>query len=108
MRVRLRLQRFGRKSVPYYRVVVASASAKRDGKFLEIVGLYQPLVTKGKQFDLYEDRVRYWLSQGAQPSALVRDLILKTEALREPYLLRYVSKKKKPSKKSNNFQKPSV
>ena len=70
MVVRLRLQRFGRTHAPFYRMVAANARAPRDGKFLEILGTYNPLANKDgmKEIRLKEDRLKYWLGVGAQPS----------------------------------------
>jgi len=70
MVVRLRLQRFGRKHLPFYRMVAAEAKAPRDGKFLEIVGTYNPVAnSKGiKEIRLKTDRLKYWISVGAQPT----------------------------------------
>ncbi|CAJ1960642.1 unnamed protein product [Cylindrotheca closterium] len=70
MVVRLRLQRFGRTHAPFYRMVAANARTPRDGKFLEIVGTYNPLANKEgmKEIRIKEDRLKYWLAVGAQPS----------------------------------------
>ena len=78
MVVRLRLQRFGRTHSPFYRMVAANAKAPRDGKFLEIVGTYNPIANKKtgvKEIRLKTDRLKYWLSVGAQPSEMVSKLI---------------------------------
>lgn len=70
MVVRLRFQRFGRTHTPFYRMVAANHKAPRDGKFLEIVGTYNPIANKEgvKEIRLKTDRLKYWLSVGAQPS----------------------------------------
>ena len=71
--VRLRLRRMGAKKAPFYRVVAADATSPRDGRFIEILGHYNP--TKDPQIiELKEDRVKYWLGAGAQPSDTVRSL----------------------------------
>ncbi|CAM9533621.1 unnamed protein product [Heterosigma akashiwo] len=77
MVVRLRLQRFGRKDRPFYRVVAADSRSPRDGKFLEIVGTYNPITSKEgvKEVRLNGEKVRYWLSVGAQPSKRVEWLL---------------------------------
>ncbi len=77
MTVKLRLQRYGTKKRPYYRIVATSSSVKRDGKFLEIVGLYHPLVKEGSQVRLEKEKIETWLSKGAQPSDTVRNLLSK-------------------------------
>ncbi len=74
--VRLRLRRVGRKKQPSYRVIAADKEAPRDGRFLEIVGFYNPR-TEPATIRLKEDRVFHWLSNGAQPSDSV-EKILKT------------------------------
>ena len=76
MAVKIRLQRGGAKHAPHYRVVIAEASARRDGRFVEKVGTYDPCnKDEGKQLNLVLERVDYWLSVGAQPTDTVRSLI---------------------------------
>ena len=68
MSVSIRLSRGGAKKRPYYRIVVADSRASRDGKYLEQIGTYNPLLPKdsGERVKLNEDRARYWLGVGAQ------------------------------------------
>ncbi len=73
MAVRIRLTRLGKKKKPYYRVVVANGSTPRDGRFLEVVGSYDP--SAESKLTVKEDRVNHWLSVGAQPSETVRRLL---------------------------------
>ena len=70
MAIALRLSRGGAKKRPYYRIVAADSRSPRDGKYLEQIGTYNPLLAKDspERVKLYEDRVRYWLGVGAQPS----------------------------------------
>jgi len=70
MAIALRLSRGGAKKRPYYRIVAADSRAPRDGKYLEQIGTYNPLLAKDspERVKLNEDRVRYWLGVGAQPS----------------------------------------
>ncbi|KAK2079675.1 hypothetical protein QBZ16_002070 [Prototheca wickerhamii] len=77
MVVRIRLARYGRKAFPFYRIFVADARAPRDGKHLEIVGHYNPLPGQdgNKHLGLNLDRIKYWLSVGAQPSNTVSRLL---------------------------------
>lgn len=77
MAVKIRLARGGAKKAPYYRVVVANATAPRDGDFLEKVGTYNPMLSAQdpNRITLKSDRVLYWLSQGAQPSDRVAKFI---------------------------------
>ena len=70
MSVSMRLSRGGSKKRPYYKVVVSNSRAPRDGKYLEQVGTYNPLLAKDspERVKLVEDRARYWLGVGAQPT----------------------------------------
>lgn len=74
MSVKIRLARQGAKKAPFYRVVVANSRSSRDGRFIEHIGVYDPTRTPAEvRFKM--DRVDYWLSQGAQPSDTVAQLI---------------------------------
>ena len=79
MAVRLRLTRVGGRKDPIWRVVVADQRSPRDGRFIETVGQYNPQ-TQPSTIKIDEDRVREWLSKGAQPTATVRKL-LKTQGI---------------------------
>ena len=79
MAVRLRLTRVGGKKDPIWRVVVADQRSPRDGRIIETVGRYNPQ-TDPSTITIDEDRVRHWLSQGAQPTDQVRKL-LKTQGI---------------------------
>ena len=70
MAIAIRLSRGGAKKRPYYRIVVSDSRSPRDGKYLEQIGTYNPLLAKdsGERVKLNEDRARYWLGVGAQPS----------------------------------------
>ena len=74
MAVKLRLTRVGSKKNPVYRIVAADSRSPRDGKFLEIVGRYNPQ-TDPSTIELDEEKVRKWLSKGAQPSQTVKRLL---------------------------------
>ncbi len=74
MAVHLRLLRMGAKKRPFYRIVAADSRRARDGRFLEIIGTYNP-ITKPAEVSLSEDKVTTWLDQGAQPTATVRSLL---------------------------------
>jgi small subunit ribosomal protein S16 len=74
MAVKLRLTRVGSKKNPIYRVVAADARAPRDGRFIEIVGRYNPQ-TDPSTIDLDEAKVKDWLSKGAQPTEAVARLL---------------------------------
>ncbi|MFQ5426360.1 MAG: 30S ribosomal protein S16 [Gaiellales bacterium] len=79
MAARIRLARVGSKKNPIFRIVVADSRAPRDGRFIEIVGRYNPQ-TDPSTIEVKDDRVRDWLSKGAQPSNAVRR-ILKTQGI---------------------------
>ncbi len=70
MSISIRLSRGGAKKRPYYRIVVATSRSPRDGKYLEQIGTYNPLLAKDNadRVKLVEDRARYWLGVGAQPT----------------------------------------
>ena len=76
MPVRIRLARHGEKKRPFYRIVVADQENPRDGRFLETVGTYNPLPDPAV-VDLKNERVKYWMDQGAKPSDTVRNLLKK-------------------------------
>lgn len=79
MSVKIRMKRFGSRQRPYYRMVVMDTNAPRDGRALEEVGLYHPIEPEDKQISLKEDRIREWISKGAQPSATVKRILNKHE-----------------------------
>lgn len=74
--VRIRLRRMGAKKKPFYRLVVAHKDSPRDGRFIEIVGTYDPR-TQPETVELKTDRVNHWLSTGAQPSESVGRILRK-------------------------------
>lgn len=82
MAVRIRLARLGRKKRPFYRIVVANSEAKRDGKFLEVVGTYDPM-QEPAAITIKHDKLQVWLDRGAEPSATVRSLMAKCPAAAE-------------------------
>ena len=79
MAVRLRLKRTGRRNRAYYRVVAMDARVKRDGKAIEDLGSYDPEAPAEAKTRLKVDRVQYWLSVGAQPSAPVAAILRKAK-----------------------------
>jgi small subunit ribosomal protein S16 len=76
MSVRIRLARYGAKKRPFYRIVVADIESPRDGRFLENLGTYDPLKVPAEVV-LHNERVQYWLDQGAIPSATVNSILKK-------------------------------
>ncbi len=76
MAVRIRLARGGRKKRPFYRIVAAYSESPRDGRFLEVLGTYDPLKDPA-EIKLDQEKVKKWLERGAKPSQTVRSLIAK-------------------------------
>ena len=76
MAVKIRLARHGAKKRPFYRIVVADSEFPRDGRYLENVGTYNPLIDPA-EVTLKSDRIQYWINQGAKPSDTVRNLLKK-------------------------------
>ena len=82
MAVKIRLTRMGSKKKPFYRIVASNSVSPRDGRFIETVGTYNPLVAEN-QVTLKEDRVLAWLADGAQPSDTVRNILSKEGVLKK-------------------------
>lgn len=78
--VKIRLRRTGKTKQPSYRVVVADSRAPRDGKFIEIIGHYNP-IRQPKVLEVKADRARYWLSVGAQPTETASKLLQRVNVL---------------------------
>lgn len=76
MAVKIRLQRFGTKKRPFYRIVAADSRTKRDGRYLEIIGTYNPL-TEPAQVKIDEVKAQKWLQEGAQITDTVKNLFTK-------------------------------
>ena len=80
--VKIRLQRFGSAKKPFYRIVAADATVKRDGSFLEILGTYDPNKNEN-QVKLENEKVLNWLNVGAQPTDTVKTILKKAGVLKE-------------------------
>ena len=76
MSVKIRLRRMGTKKAPFYRVVVADSRSPRDGKFIEEIGYYNPLVNPA-EIKLDGEKAKEWIANGAQPTETVRALLKK-------------------------------
>lgn len=74
MSVKIRLARYGKRNDPFYRVVVACKDKPRDGRFLEVVGTYDPN-NKKEKIKVDKERVNYWTSKGATPTETVANLL---------------------------------
>ena len=81
--IKLRLRRTGAKKRPSYRIVAAEHSSPRDGRFIEILGHYDPL-TEPATVKVNEERAKYWLSVGAQPSETVAGLLKRAGVIATP------------------------
>ena len=78
--VKIRLRRMGAKKAPFYRVVVADSRFARDGRFIEEIGYYDP-TTNPSVVSIDADKAKQWLSNGAQPTDTVRELLKKASVL---------------------------
>ena len=78
MAVKIRLQRYGAKKRPFYRVVASESKSPRDGRFLEIIGTYDPLT---EVVNVDSDKIEKWLSNGAKPTDTVKSLFKKYKVL---------------------------
>jgi len=79
MAVRIRLTRLGKKKKPFYRIIVADSECARDGKFLDIVGTYDPM-QEPAEITINDDKLQNWLGKGAVPTTTVKSLIKKNTA----------------------------
>ena len=104
MAVKLRLRRLGKKKQPIYKIVAADSRSPRDGKFIEAIGLYNPL-TNPATLDLNADRALYWLENGAQPTDTVRNLLSQKGVLLEKHLKQKGASEEKIREEKENFQK---
>ena len=100
MALKIRLARGGAKKRPFYRIVIAEASAPRDGRYVERVGTYNPMVPKDhdQRLTLKAERITYWLGQGAQPTERVQKM-LAGAGLAEAPVIREQPKKSAPGRK---------
>ena len=106
MAVRIRLSRGGSKKRPFYRVVAADQRAPRDGRFIEKLGTYNPLLPQDHEQRLVinEERVKYWLSVGAQPTERLAKLFSNLGLVKAP-ALREQPKKSAPKAKAQERMK---
>jgi small subunit ribosomal protein S16 len=81
--IKLRLRRMGAKKRPSYRIVAADSRSPRDGRFIEVIGTYDPL-TDPATVKINEERARHWLSNGAQPTETVRTLLRREGLIADP------------------------
>ncbi len=100
--VKLRLKRMGKKHIPLYKIVAADARSPRDGRFIESVGHYNPH-TDPMLITFKEDRVLYWLNNGAQPTETVKSLLRKEGVMMKYRLSRSKVSAEKIEEKMNQF-----
>ena len=106
MALKIRLARAGAKKRPFYRIVVAEATAPRDGRFLEKVGTYNPMLSKehDQRIVLKQDRVQYWLGVGAQPTDRVARFLGENGLIKAPKI-EETPKKSAPKQKAQERAK---
>lgn len=80
MAVKIRLTRLGDKKSPFYRVIVADSRSPRDGKFIDIIGTYNPL-TNPAEIKIDNEKAKQWIKNGAQPTDTARNLLVKSGAI---------------------------
>jgi small subunit ribosomal protein S16 len=97
--VKIRLRRIGAKKHPFYRLVVADTRSPRDGKFIEILGTYDPM-TEPVKLNIDQEKVKAWLNKGARPSDTARAFLI------DQGLLPKESAKKRPTKPPKAAAKP--
>jgi small subunit ribosomal protein S16 len=101
--VKLRLARLGRKNRPFYRIVAVDSREKRDGRYLENLGWYDPLQKESsKKVNLETERYKHWLSVGAQPSDTLNVLLKHTKVIEAPTA---PSAAKKPRRRPGSAKK---
>ncbi|MTV81118.1 30S ribosomal protein S16 [Secundilactobacillus folii] len=91
MSVKIRLKRMGSKKRPFYRIVVADSRSPRDGRFIEKVGTYNPLVEPA-EVTLEEESIMNWLNNGAQPSDTVRTLLSQAGIMKKYHEAKFTKK----------------
>ena len=100
MTVRIRLQRLGKPKRPFYRLVAINQSTRRDGKPIEVLGQYDPMATTEK-VKINQERLEYWLKQGAQSSETVSDLLKLNKEPRPIDLKKETEEPKSPTESEN-------
>ena len=102
MSLRIRLSRGGAKKRPFYRIVIADSRSPRDGRFIEKIGTYNPMLPKdgGNRLIIKEDRVKYWVSVGALPSDRVARFLGDAGLMNKPATPANQTKQDKPKAKA--------
>ena len=109
MPVRIRMSRAGKRSKPYHKIVVADGRSPRDGKFIDQIGAYSPLLPheNKERVKIVVERAKYWLLVGAQPSDRVAKF-LAAAGLMQPRVRRDQRKKARPRKKTQERMKEAA
>ena len=104
--IKIRLARAGRKKNPFYKIVVANIASPRDGRFIERIGSYDPLLEGDSRITLKKERAEYWLSVGAVPTDRV-SIFLNNLAVKgaEKYKLKFIPKQKGENSKQKKEEK---
>ena len=107
MALKMRLSRGGSKKRPHYRIVIADARAPRDGRFIERIGIYNPLLPKDNEnrVSLDEERAKYWVSKGVEPTDRVRKFLALRNLIED--IERNNPQKAIPRKKKEKEEKPA-
>lgn len=106
--IKIRLQRHGARHAPFYRMVVAPAQSRRDGRFIEVLGTYNPQSSsRDRELDLKMDRVDHWLEVGAQPTDTANSLIRQGRLSPEEWLKRTESKAKAKAARAAKKKNPA-
>jgi len=107
--LKIRLQRVGRKHEPSFRLVLTdSKNSTRSGRFKEILGVYDPRKSTGKTDSLNTERIKYWLSQGANPTDTIHNLLVKRGVIRAKKIDVSATSKKVPTVKEDVTIKPAA
>ena len=106
--IKIRLQRHGARHAPFYRMVVAPSTSRRDGRFIEVLGTYDPQAhSRAEELKLKMDRIDHWLQVGAQPTDTAKSLIRQGRLSPEDWLERAEKKTKAKADRKNN-KKPAL
>lgn len=106
MAVKIRLTRMGAKKSPYYRLVATDSRVARDGKCIENLGTYNPMVNPA-EIKLNTERVQYWLSVGAQTTDTAKELLIRTGLIERPVYRAPKAKQMPPAPKAKTEETPN-
>lgn len=107
MAVKIRLTRMGDKDAPFYRLVATDSRVARDGKYIEKLGTYNPLL-KENNVEINVERVQYWLSVGAQPTQTAKEILVKQGLIEKKEYREPKPKQMPPAPKAKVEEAPAV